>query len=60
LLLERAVKRGEIDPARLTPPVVSLLNDLFRYYVIMNFSAPPPALRKAWVDTVFLPLVKVR
>jgi AcrR family transcriptional regulator len=59
-ILERAVKRGEIDPARLTPPVASLLSDLFRHYVIMNFSAPPSALRKAWVDTVFLPLVQTR
>jgi AcrR family transcriptional regulator len=59
-ILERAVKRGEIDAAKLTPPVASLLADLFRYHVVMNFSAPPPALRKAWVDTVFLPLVKAR
>ncbi|OAF00892.1 TetR family transcriptional regulator [Bradyrhizobium centrolobii] len=59
-ILERAAKRGEIDPAKLTPPVESLLSVLFRHYVIMNFSAPPPALRKAWVDEVFLPLVKVR
>jgi AcrR family transcriptional regulator len=59
-ILERAVERGEIDPKRLTPPVASLLSDLFRHHVIMNFSAPPPALRKAWVDTVFLPLVRAR
>jgi AcrR family transcriptional regulator len=57
-ILERAVARGEIDPKKLAPPVVSLLSDLFRHHVIMNFSAPPPALRKAWVDTVFLPLVR--
>ncbi len=60
LILERAVGRGEIDPKRLIPPVSSLLTDLFRHYVIMNFSVPPPALRKAWVDTVFLPLVRAR
>jgi AcrR family transcriptional regulator len=60
IILERAVKRGEIDPARLMPPVASLLSDLFRHYVIMNFSAPPPSLRKAWVDSVFLPLLQVR
>jgi len=57
-ILERAVERGEVDPKRLTPPVATLLSDLFRHHVIMNFSAPPPALRKAWVDTVFLPLVR--
>jgi AcrR family transcriptional regulator len=59
-ILERAVARGEIDPKKLIPPVSSLLSDLFRHHVVMNFSAPPPALRKAWVDTVFLPLVRVR
>jgi AcrR family transcriptional regulator len=59
-ILERAVQRGEINPDRLVPPVSSLLSDLFRYHVIINFSPPPPALRKAWVDTVFLPLVRVK
>lgn len=59
-ILERAVVRGEVDPKKLTPPVASLLSDLFRHYVIMNFSAPPPALRKAWVDTVLLPLVRAK
>jgi AcrR family transcriptional regulator len=59
-ILERAVKRGEIDPDKLVPPLSSLLSDLFRYHVIMNFSPPPPALRKAWIDTVFLPLVRAK
>jgi AcrR family transcriptional regulator len=60
VILERAVERGEVDPKRLIPPVASLLSDLFRHHVIMNFSVPPPALRKAWVDTVFLPLVRAK
>lgn len=57
-ILERAVDRGEIDPEKLIPPVATLLGDLFRYHVIMTFSPPPPALRAAWVDSVFLPLVR--
>lgn len=57
-ILQRAADRGEVDPKKLVPPVASLLSDLFRYHVIMNFAAPPPALRKAWVDAVFLPLVR--
>jgi AcrR family transcriptional regulator len=57
VILERAVERGEIDPKKLVPPVASLLSDLFRHHVIMTFSGPPPALRQAWVDAVFLPLV---
>jgi AcrR family transcriptional regulator len=59
-ILERAAKRGEIDQRKLVSPVASLLGDLFRYYVIMNFSAPPPALRKVWVDTIFLPLIRAK
>jgi AcrR family transcriptional regulator len=56
-ILKRGLARGDIDPERLTPPVTSLLADLFRHYALMNFAAPPPALREAWVDSVFLPLV---
>jgi len=59
-ILDRAAARGEIDPKKLTPPVASLLSDLFRLHAIMNFSAPPPALRKAWVDSLFLPLVQAK
>lgn len=60
LILQRAVERGQIDAGRLVPPVDSLLGDLFRYYVVMHFAAPPEALRQAWVDTIFLPLVQSR
>jgi AcrR family transcriptional regulator len=59
-ILARAVRRGEIDARKLTPPVASLLGDLFRHHIFMNFSAPPPSLRKAWVDDIFLPLVRIR
>lgn len=57
-VFERAVQRGEADPAKLVPPVRSLLKDLFRHHVIMNFAAPPVSLRTEWVDAVFLPLVR--
>lgn len=57
-ILDRAVQRGEIDPKKLVPPVTGLLSDLFRHHAIMNFSAPPPELRTAWVDKIFLPLVR--
>lgn len=58
-ILERGIERGEIDRRRLTPVVASLPGDLFRHYVIMNFEAPPEALRREWVDEIFLPLVRV-
>lgn len=57
-ILERGVERGEVDPAKLIPPVTSLLGDLFRHHAIMTYSPPPPELRQAWVDAVFLPLVR--
>lgn len=60
IILQRAVERGQVDAERLVPPVSSLLSDLFRYYVVMNFAAPPEALRQAWVDEILLPLLRVR
>ena len=55
---DRAVRRGEIDVQKLVPPMTTLLNDLFRHYAVMTFTPPPPELRQAWVDDVFLPLVQ--
>lgn len=59
-ILERAVQRGEIDPEKLVPPVTTLLEDLFRHYAIMTYLPPPPDLRQAWVDVLFLPLVRAK
>ena len=58
-ILARGVARGEIDAAKLKPPVATVLIDLFRHHVIMNLAAPGPELTQAWVDEVFLPLVRV-
>lgn len=57
-ILERAVARGEIDPAKLTPAIITLLPDLIRHHLLTTWSAPDAALRDAWVDTIFLPLVR--
>lgn len=59
-ILNRAVDRGEIDPDKLIPPVVTLLGVLFRHHVFMTFTPPPLDLRTAWVDAIFLPLVRAR
>lgn len=58
LILRRAADRHEIDPAKLSPPIETLLNDLIRHHILMNKSAPPKDLRAAWVDAIFLPLVR--
>ena len=60
MILERGVARGEVDPEKLVPPVTTMIADLFRYHVIMNFAAPPDDLKEAWVDTIFLPLVRAK
>ena len=60
IILERAVKRGEIDRKKLIPPIATLLNDLFRYHAVMHFAPPPAALRTVWVDAIFLPLVRIK
>ncbi|WP_093664480.1 hypothetical protein [Sphingomonas gellani] len=52
------MKRGESDPACLSTLVATLLRDLFRYHVVMNFQAPLLALQEGWVDTLFLPLLR--
>jgi AcrR family transcriptional regulator len=57
-ILERAVARGEVAEEKLVPPVSTLLGVLFRHHVIMNFAAPSEVLRTAWVDSIFLPLIR--
>ncbi|MEU1304594.1 TetR/AcrR family transcriptional regulator [Streptomyces shenzhenensis] len=56
-IVERAVERGEIDPARLTPRVIRLPEDLFRHELLMTSRAVPDADVVEIVDTIFLPLV---
>src|SRR5690606_20632369 len=58
VILDRAVARNEIDPDKLIPPVKTLLRDLLRHHVMMHRVAPPEQLRIAWVDSIFLPLVR--
>jgi len=57
-ILRRGVERGEVDPSKLIAPIESLLTDLTRHHVLMNRSAPPKGLCVAWVDAIFLPLVR--
>jgi len=58
-ILQRGVARGEIDAGKLTRPIVNLLPDLFRQHALMTWSGPDPDLRAAWIDTIFLPLVRM-
>jgi AcrR family transcriptional regulator len=56
-ILGRAIDRGEIAAARLTPRIVSLPTDLARHEVLMTFEPLSDNAIKEIVDEVFLPLV---
>jgi AcrR family transcriptional regulator len=56
-ILGRAIDRGEIAAARLTPRIVSLPTDLARHEVLMTFEPLSDEAIKEIVDEVFLPLV---
>lgn len=58
LVIERAIARGEIDPARLSPRVRSLPVDLVRHDLIMTQAPVPDATVVEIVDRIFLPLVR--
>ena len=56
-ILERAVARGEADPAKLTPRVISVPFDLYRHELLMTRKAVTDEATESIVDEVFLPLV---
>jgi len=59
-ILARAIDRGEIAAARLTPRIVSLPTDLARHEILMTFDALSDEAIREIVDEVFLPLVSPR
>jgi len=58
--IERAIARGEIDPARLTPRIASLPYDLWRHEVMMTLKPVPDHVLRQIVDDIFIPLVARR
>jgi AcrR family transcriptional regulator len=59
-VVNRAVERGEIDPARLTPRIVDLPFDLFRHEMMMTLKPVPDHVLRQIVDDIFIPLVSTR
>jgi AcrR family transcriptional regulator len=57
-LLARAVERGEVDPAKLTPRVVAVPFDLYRQELLMTLKPVPDDIIESIVDEVFMPLVR--
>ena len=56
--LDRAVARGEVDPARITPRMVGMPFDLFRHEYVMGLGVVPDAVLEEIVDELWLPLVR--
>ncbi|MFH8561782.1 hypothetical protein [Streptomyces sp. NPDC017988] len=54
-LSQRAVERGELDPAKLTPRIASLPFDLLRGETMMTLR---PVAPEEIEDAIFLPLVR--
>lgn len=57
-VLDRAVERGEIDGAKLTPRVADLPYALLRHEYLMTFTRVPDDVLREIVDDIFLPLVR--
>lgn len=57
LIVQRAVERGEVDPATVTPRITTLPFDLFRNEVLMTMKPVPLRTIEEIVDTLFLPLI---
>jgi AcrR family transcriptional regulator len=59
-VVNRAVKRGEVDPARLTPRIIDLPFALFRNEMMMTLKPVPDHVLRQIVDDIFIPLVEPR
>lgn len=57
-IFARAVERGEIDPARLTPRIAAVPFDLYRAELLMTLKPVPDQVIESIVDEIFLPLVR--
>ena len=60
VILDRAVARGEVDPARLSPRGVAVPFDLFRHEAFMTLDQVADRVLTEIVDEVFLPLIGAR
>jgi hypothetical protein len=56
-VVQRGIERGEVDPDRLTPRIVSLPTDLARHEMLMTLKPLPDEVIREIVEDIFLPLV---
>lgn len=57
VIIQRAIERGELDPARITPRVAALPFDLFRHEVLMTQAIVPDEVLVEIVDSIALPVM---
>jgi len=57
-IFERGIARGQVDATKLSRVIADLLPNLFRQHAFLTWSAPDPALRAEWIDTILLPLIR--
>jgi AcrR family transcriptional regulator len=57
VIIARAIERGELDPARITPRVAALPFDLFRHEVLMSQAPVPDDVIEEIVDSIALPVM---
>ena len=57
VVVDRAIARGEVDPATLTPRRRTLAFDLFRHEALMTLAPVPESVIQEIVDDIFMPLV---
>jgi AcrR family transcriptional regulator len=59
-ILQRGIRRGEIDPSKLTKRIISLPLDLVRHEGLMTQRPIPRAVIDEILDSMFLPLVATK
>jgi AcrR family transcriptional regulator len=57
-ILDRGIARGELDPDRLTPRIVSLPTDLARHEMLMTLASLSDDVIREIVEDIFMPLVR--
>jgi AcrR family transcriptional regulator len=59
-ILQRGVRRGEIDPSKLTQRIASLPLDLVRHEGFMTHKPVPKVVIAEILDSIFMPLVATK
>lgn len=59
-IFERAIARGELSGAGLTPRIIALARDLLRHEYLMTMTPPPRAVIEEVIDDIVMPLLMLK